>query len=366
MNQQITIVVILILSVSSILFSANQVKADTTIYIRQDGSILGTNLIIVNSIIYTFTGTITSPIVIEKNDITLDGAGYMLEGHKASIGINLTATNVTVKNIQITDWNTGILGAYNNNTIKNNWITNCDYAIKIYADKFEIKENTIIHNNEGIHLHGGQNTIQNNNITSNKYGIYLQGYASNKENIVIQNTITKNYRGMIIFLNTWGTQQAIYHNNFIQNTDHVSNTGNGLNGSLPGKTSEWNSGSEGNYWDNYNGTDINNDGIGDMPYHIDISNEDRFPLKIAYTVSEKQQTTSPTPEITPTCPISPTPTATHAMTTSPSNTELPTQSPQIRTISVFPPEAAIALAASIVINVVLTFVLIRKKRLKLT
>ena len=35
---------------------------------------------------------------------------------------------------------------------------------------------------------------------------------------------------------------------------------------------------EGNFWSDYNGTDSNNDGIGDTPYVIDVLNQDRYPL----------------------------------------------------------------------------------------
>ncbi len=363
MKKQAAIAIILVLFVSPVLFNIEQVKADTTIHIRQNGAIEGTNLIVCNGTTYTFTAIITAPIVIEKNNIVLDGSDYTLEGHRTSIAINLTCTNVTVKNVRITDWNTGILGAYNNNTITDNLIDGCDYGIKIYADKYQIKENTISHNTEGIHLHAGENFIESNNITDNKYGIYLQGYASNRENTIIQNNITKNQRGMLIFLNTWGIEQVIFHNNFIQNTKHVGNTGNGLNGSLPGKTSSWSNGSQGNYWSDYNGNDTNNDGIGDQPYHIDVSNDDNYPLTTLFTGPEDPENPLPTetPISTPT-PL-PTPTFTESVNPSPSNSESPTQSPQTQPISALPLEVTIALTTSLVINVILSLALIRKKNL---
>jgi nitrous oxidase accessory protein NosD len=40
----------------------------------------------------------------------------------------------------------------------------------------------------------------------------------------------------------------------------------------------WDNGTQGNYWSDYNGTDANHDGIGDTPYSIDVLDRDRFPL----------------------------------------------------------------------------------------
>ena len=34
----------------------------------------------------------------------------------------------------------------------------------------------------------------------------------------------------------------------------------------------------GNYWDDYNGSDTNGDGIGETPYIIDGNNSDNYPL----------------------------------------------------------------------------------------
>ncbi|MGD8544675.1 MAG: hypothetical protein PVH12_00745 [Candidatus Bathyarchaeota archaeon] len=37
-------------------------------------------------------------------------------------------------------------------------------------------------------------------------------------------------------------------------------------------------GREGNYWSDYNGSDIDGDGIGDSPYIINENNTDNYPL----------------------------------------------------------------------------------------
>ncbi|KAF5414436.1 MAG: hypothetical protein C5S48_08555 [Candidatus Methanogaster sp.] len=61
-----------------------------------------------------------------------------------------------------------------------------------------------------------------------------------------------------------------HHNNLINNTDHnVYDT----------CTNTWDSGSEGNYYSDYNGTDPDGDGIGDTPHPIPGGiSIDRFPL----------------------------------------------------------------------------------------
>ncbi len=78
----------------------------------------------------------------------------------------------------------------------------------------------------------------------------------------------------------------IYHNDFVNNTDSVYsenlvniwNSSEAVtyiyNGSI--YTSYF-----GNYWDEYNGTDTNMDGIGDTPYRID-SDEDKYPLMMSF------------------------------------------------------------------------------------
>jgi len=55
------------------------VKADETIFIRADGSIEGIESIQRTGNVYTFTETIfNQSIVVEKDNIVVDGAGYTL------------------------------------------------------------------------------------------------------------------------------------------------------------------------------------------------------------------------------------------------------------------------------------------------
>jgi hypothetical protein len=51
-----------------------------TIYIRADGNVEGTDKIQRNGNIYVLKGSISGPIIVERDTIVLDGAGYTLQG----------------------------------------------------------------------------------------------------------------------------------------------------------------------------------------------------------------------------------------------------------------------------------------------
>jgi hypothetical protein len=68
---------------------------------------------------------------------------------------------------------------------------------------------------------------------------------------------------------TYSWDYRIFHNNFINNTQNVD-------AYMAGGV--WDNGVEGNYWDDYNGSDSDHDGIGDSWYVIDQNNIDHFPL----------------------------------------------------------------------------------------
>lgn len=90
-------------------------------------------------------------------------------------------------------------------------------------------------------------------------------------NNVSTNCITNNQMGL--FCCCGANSNYFYNNIFINNSEINAIEGAGPNmwyHDLYGL---------GNYWDDYNGTDDNHDGIGDTPYEIsDIQNLDMYPL----------------------------------------------------------------------------------------
>ena len=298
-----TIFALLIVSTLALALKIQPVNATGPIYIRADGSIdPPTAPIQRHGNVYTLTGNITSDadgIVVERDNIVVDGSGFAIEG-TGTLSSNGTylfgRSDVTIQNTNIKNFSYGIkLANSSNNSMNGNTITNSSYyGIMLYwSSKYNsIGGNTIANNSDGIDLYDSSNynRISENTITNNSgYGIRLIWYANN--NSISENTITDNYCGIWlesssnynsisennITNNDYGiglgysSNNTVCYNNFIDNTVQVSDW-------TPGYPNFWDNGYEGNFWSNYNGTDLNRDGIGDTPYIIEVNNRDRYPL----------------------------------------------------------------------------------------
>jgi len=173
-----------------------------TVYIRADGSIDPSDapIITYDNVTYTLTDNITSSgdgIVVERDNIVVDGAGYTVQGTMewSSSGIDLSyRSNVTIKNVGI----------------KRFW-----FGIEFfkYARNNNVSGNRIINNNIGASLdyESFSNTLSMNNITNNYRGVYLYESSSNS---IFMNSITNNYEGFEL----WGSSSnSIFCNEIIKN-----------------------------------------------------------------------------------------------------------------------------------------------------
>lgn len=152
------------------------------------------------------------------------GLHFMFSNNDAYIG-NVFKQNGAGVAVMFTNHVTMI-----NNTFKDNW-GDAAYGLllKEIADSY-LSGNRFSGNTSGIYMEGtSRMLVENNAFENNGWGMKIQ--ASCMDN-------------------------TIKNNNFMANTFDVS-----TNGSLVLNTFET------NYWDKYKGYDLNNDKIGDVPYH---------------------------------------------------------------------------------------------------
>ena len=177
-----------------------------SIYILSDGTVEGTSSIQISGNTYTFTDNIKGYLVVQKDTVVIDGAGYTLSGEgslgigslyavEPTTGINLLhAKGVTIQDLKIVNFIIGITPATN--------------AV--------ISRNYIAYNQIGI-AEPSNAAISESYIEYNDIGI-SSGSTPNKNNKIIGNTIANNRNGIKIMLATSGTtNDVISGNNFTRN-----------------------------------------------------------------------------------------------------------------------------------------------------
>ena len=208
MNRTLSTIMFVLLLVSTLTFAFNtqNVRASGTIYIMADGSIdPPTAPIQRNGDVYTLTGNITSDangIVIERDNITLDGAGYTLQGPEGTGYIGMTngtyivgRTNVTIRNLQIRNFWAGVsVDASSDCTLLSNEMVNNGNSIRLARSS----NNSIIGNRLtasascAIHIWPSpsyDNCILENNITDARHGIITFCPRNHISNNIIVNCV---------------------------------------------------------------------------------------------------------------------------------------------------------------------------------
>ena len=219
--------VLLLLSAAVVLiFVGLEKKEPKIIYVRADGSIHPDTAAIstVDNIKYTLKDNISNQsIILERDNIVVDGAYYAVQGDGSGTGMNLTGrNNVTITNMKIKDFKYGIsLYESSNNIIFGNRITNNMDGIRIagYSNNNTISQNTLEKNSwSSINLQNSLNNLfYENNITNNNYGISLHESSSN--NSIYENTIDAN-NGVSIHL-SHSSNNIISENTIINNEDKL-------------------------------------------------------------------------------------------------------------------------------------------------
>jgi parallel beta-helix repeat protein len=196
--------------------------------------------------------------------------GIAIELYQSSNQCSVAANNVTSSYEGIS------LIESSNNSVAGNNIVNSGYGISVGGSL----NNNIVGNNitnreafqgNGIELSGSSNnSVVDNNIDLIKYGGLAFGISLlyGSSNSFVRNNVANSYVGIYVYNSS---NNAIFHNDFINNTEQARSESS---------VNLWDDGypSGGNYWSDYNGTDSDQDGIGDTACVIDANNTDNYPL----------------------------------------------------------------------------------------
>jgi parallel beta-helix repeat protein len=230
-------------------------------------------------------------LAMTNNDFvaTFAFSSYCVIESTTTNGINLEFSdyNVITNNSLVKSMGAGIfLADSKRNTITYNNVINTTAGCGIWLE--DTYQNTVIGNNvENTRALGGGPQefngagilvddspyciVTDNNLRNNTYGIVVGADAS-RHNLIARNIVTASAISLVLA----GSDNTVYHNNFLDNHEEVR-TLYGVENTLDDGPS-----SGGNYWGKYAGADQNGDGIGDKPYIFDTKNIDRYPLMSPY------------------------------------------------------------------------------------
>jgi parallel beta-helix repeat protein len=176
---------LVVLTIISLCLVNNQpVKSQDVgiIYIASDGSVYtSTNLTVpIQQVgnVYTFTDNIENYyLVVQRDSIVVDGAGYSLAG-QGEVGIDLSyRNNVTIKNVRIGFTLYGIyLWNASRNTISGNTLTYTGYGVYLVAaSQNNIIGNNVTNSDIGINLMSSSNNILRDNRMDNDHNLAVYG-----------------------------------------------------------------------------------------------------------------------------------------------------------------------------------------------
>ena len=181
-----------------------------------------------------------------------------IKGHRDGIYFEFVTNSTIRKNISDGNMRYGLhfMFSHENEYIENTFRNNGAGVAVMYSHSMKMHRNNF-EDNWGTASYGlllkdmRDSEISGNRFKKNTIGIYMEGTSRTKFQ---NNTFREN--GWALKLMASCDDNTFEKNNFIANTFDIS-----TNGKLVLNTID------GNYWDKYQGYDLNKDGIGDIPFH---------------------------------------------------------------------------------------------------
>ncbi len=223
--------------------------------------------------------------------------GNRISGHRDGIYFEFVTHSIIWRNISQNNVRYGLHFMFSHNDAYiTNIFRNNGAGVAVMFTRNVTMINNFFEENWGDSAYGlllkeiSDSHIYTNRFSRNTSGIYMEGTS---RVIVEKNIFTANGWGMKIQASCMDNE--ISQNNFIKNTFDIS-----TNGSLVLNT--FNS----NYWDKYEGYDLNRDSIGDVPYHplslfavLTESNPPTMLLYRSFMISLLDKSEKVLPSITP-------------------------------------------------------------------
>jgi len=220
--------ILLLFSAVTVVDSESPADVEMVVYIRADGSVEPLTVPIErDGNVYTFTGDIQGSIFVERDNVVIDGRGFVLQGtgrddyryaipESNNTGIYSYKQNLTIMNLKIIEFWCAIELEYSSdNCIINNEITDNTRGVRIFSSSNNtISGNSITNTKQGITLTAAYSNIYANNITSSsEYGIKLFWSFNN----ISENRITNSGCGVSFDDCT----RNVFRNNSFNDNSHV-------------------------------------------------------------------------------------------------------------------------------------------------
>jgi len=252
-----------------------------------------------NDTIFVYAGTYYENVVVNKTVLLVgeNKSNTIIDGKGSGNVISVTANDVNIRGftIQSSGWTITQSGVHvyhsSGNKISDNTVRNNLYGILLKdSSKNSVCENIITNNRYGITCSSSDSNYISENVLTNTNSRAIEIIFSSKNivrrnriadnilrgvelfyafnNTICQNTVANNTIGIYVHENC--SENKLYHNNFVENENHVFFWKRGPN--------SWDNGFEGNYWSGYTCVDLGYDGIGDASHVLEPENEDNYPL----------------------------------------------------------------------------------------
>lgn len=191
--------------------------------------------------------------IIEDNSIAQERDGIYIQ----------SCNDNQIRRNRVTDLRYGLHYMFSDRNIfeDNLFSNNVAGAAIMYSNKIEMRRNAFVHN-RGFSSFGilfqecNELLAEDNFIVDNATGIFMEAL---RKTTFRRNTIANNDVALKVFSNS--DANVFTENNFVNNLSPLQLVGRST-------TTKWSENGRGNYWSEYDGYDLNEDGRGDVPLKI--------------------------------------------------------------------------------------------------